>query len=101
MRGVTASAAAAGLGLVAAGPPGMGGAVAAGAAASVKGSNTVFAWALLALTILLEVRLPVRPLPGGAERAFCTRTTLVMSESRRTLECRAGSITTLPSHHFD
>ena len=41
---------------MAAGPPGMVGAVAAGAAgASVKGSNTVFAWALLALTILLEV----------------------------------------------
>jgi len=42
---------------MAAGPPGMVGAVAAGAAgaagASVKGSNTVFAWALLALTLTL------------------------------------------------
>lgn len=105
VRGLTPSAAAAGLGFVAAGPPGMvgavaAGAVAAGAGASVKGSNTVFAWALLALTILLEVRRPVRPSPGGGDRALCTRT-LDMRQSRRVAAPMRGSVTALPSHHLD
>jgi hypothetical protein len=77
VRSMAAAAGAAGIGLVGAGPTGTMG-VATAAAGAAKGSNTVFAWALLALTILLEVRNPPQLTPRGGggvggEDAHCAQ----------------------------